>query len=100
MLRNKDNLIVMRYDEPERKIGGLEALIKFVDAKNKVMVEVGSYMGESSSIFANHVKSLTCVDPWLEGYDDADAASSTDMFSDIPPPLKCRIRVCSLIKLS
>ncbi len=44
------------------------------------MLEVGSYCGESSDMFASSgkVKSLTCIDPWLPGYDPNDKASSTD----------------------
>ena len=79
MLRNKDGLIVMRHDEPERKIGGLVELMGYIEAEDKIMVEVGSYMGESADIFATKVAILTCVDSWIPGYDDKDAASSTDM---------------------
>jgi hypothetical protein len=43
------------------------------------ILEVGSFRGESAVIFANHFKNVTCVDPWLMGYDDSDAASRCDM---------------------
>ena len=79
MLKNKDGLIVMRHSDVIKNIGGLKKLIKFIEAEDKVMVEVGSYMGESTSVFAESVKSITSVDPWIEGYDDKDGASSTNM---------------------
>ena len=69
----------MRHYDPVKNLGGLADLIKFIEADGKVMVEVGSYMGESASVFAKHVKSITAIDPWVEGYDDNDGASSTNM---------------------
>ena len=44
------------------------------------IVEVGSYAGESSDVFAcmDEVAKLWCVDPWKMGYDDGDLASHSD----------------------
>ena len=46
----------------------------------KVIVEVGSYMGESAEIFAQEFPNATiyCIDPWSGGFDDADACSKDD----------------------
>lgn len=46
-----------------------------------VMIEVGSYSGESADIFCStgKVKTIWCIDPWIGGYDSGDAASSTNM---------------------
>jgi len=35
--------------------------------KTGIMVEVGSYSGESAVIFAKYVKTLLCIDPWIDG---------------------------------
>lgn len=42
-----------------------------------VLVEVGSYIGESALIFLNsgRVGMLYCVDQWQDGYDDMDTMS-------------------------
>lgn len=40
------------------------------------MVEIGSYVGDSTEIFANNVDRIFCVDPWENGYDENDGASS------------------------
>lgn len=42
-----------------------------------VVIEIGSYAGESSEIFASSskVKRLICVDPWENDYDRTDPAS-------------------------
>ena len=36
------------------------------------MVEVGSYLGESTMIFANHFKSVLAIDPFINDYDPND----------------------------
>lgn len=45
------------------------------------LVEIGSYTGESAVVFAEEFPKGTiyCIDPWLEGYDELDAASHTNM---------------------
>lgn len=64
---------------------GLRDLIQFIGnsfdystKKNRYdikMVEIGSYVGDSTEIFANQVSHITCIDPWVNGYDKNDAAS-------------------------
>ncbi len=64
---------------------GLRDLLQFIgnnfnhsDRKNRYdikMVEIGSYVGDSTKIFANQVSHITCIDPWRNGYDENDAAS-------------------------
>lgn len=39
------------------------------------MVEIGSYVGDSSEIFAQNIENVLCVDPWKNGYDIHDASS-------------------------
>ena len=56
---------------------GLLRMIKYVTANSPVMemVELGCYVGDSTEIFAQHVGLIHAVDPWVNGYDDNDAAS-------------------------
>lgn len=65
-----------------RQIDGLKDLISFIKLKDIVMAEIGCYAGESTAIFcsSNKIKTVYCIDPWLNGYDDTDIASyHTDM---------------------
>lgn len=56
---------------------GLEDLCDYVgDMSNMTMVEIGSYVGDSTEIFAKRVKKIICIDPWENGYDENDGASS------------------------
>jgi len=45
---------------------GLQDLIAYLPISNAVMVEVGSYAGESARMFAasSKIAKITCVDPW------------------------------------
>jgi hypothetical protein len=56
---------------------GLVDLINYIgDTSEMIMVEVGSYVGDSSEIFAKNFETVFCIDPWENGYDDNDKASS------------------------
>ena len=76
-LRRKKFL--MRPDDISRS--GLAELISELNHNNIVMVEIGSYRGESAEIFleTNKVAKIYCVDPWKMFYDPDDGASFTDM---------------------
>ena len=43
---------------------------------NGKAVEIGSYSGEGTVVIAKHFKEVLAVDPWLNGYDINDVASS------------------------
>lgn len=45
------------------------------------MIEIGSYQGESMEMFVSSgsVDTIVCIDPWKNGYDSNDIASSSDM---------------------
>lgn len=59
---------------------GLRDLVKLLPF-GTVMVEVGSYAGESALIFAHseRIDRVYCVDNWKGGYDAGDLASGSDM---------------------
>jgi hypothetical protein len=50
----------------------LESL--FGDISNWDIIEIGSYTGDSSKIFASRFKSVTCIDPFQNDYDPNDMA--------------------------
>ena len=66
------------------EIRGLKELIKTVERKlgrGLCMVEVGSYAGESSEIWAQSgvFNSVICVDIWKSGYDNTIAAKTNEL---------------------
>ena len=47
----------------------------------KYFIEIGSFQGESSEIFAQELPfmNVLCIDPWKNGYDELDVTSNADM---------------------
>ena len=68
-----DKLYTMR-DQAYTK--GLEDLIRYVkqhgDTKKMSMIEIGSYAGESTQMFANEFESVIAIDPFINDYDPND----------------------------
>jgi predicted O-methyltransferase YrrM len=66
---------------------GLKDLIAYVNkiapTKELTMVEIGAYSGESTSIFCDHFKSVTTIDPFVNDYDKGDKASSAAPMSKV-----------------
>ena len=61
----------------ENQIDGLKDLISFTNLSKAKMLEVGSYLGESSRIFAQsgRFSEINCLDLWVGNYDPSDYAS-------------------------
>lgn len=68
----------LRTDAHTRE--GLLALAKTLP-KGAVVVEIGSYRGESAELFlaSGNVAKIFCVDPWKRFYDLNDMSAYTDM---------------------
>lgn len=63
---------------------GLLDLIKELgDNSNKTMIEIGSFVGESTILFAQSFKDVIAIDPFMEGYDDADPTSYLFEFKNV-----------------
>jgi predicted O-methyltransferase YrrM len=63
---------------------GLLNLIKELgDNSNKTMIEIGSFVGESTVLFAQSFKQVIAIDPFMEGYDDADPTSHSFDFKNV-----------------
>ena len=61
---------------------GLNDLIDYIDSiipvKDLTMIEIGSYAGESTEIFAKRFGKVITIDPHEPNYDDNDSASNSD----------------------
>ena len=66
---------------------GLVNLAKtFAKTNPKTFVEIGSYNGESLEVFRNHLPKdckIFCIDPWLNNYDENDAASEISEMNEV-----------------
>jgi len=62
----------------QKSAEGLEELIAKInlirDTSEMNMIEIGSYVGESTLIFAKHFKNVISVDPYVNDYDYNDDA--------------------------
>ena len=63
---------------------GLLDLIKELgDNSKKTMIEIGSFVGESTVLFAQSFKNVIAVDPFLADYDDEDPTSFLFEFKNV-----------------
>lgn len=63
---------------------GLLNLIKELgDNSNKTMIEIGSFVGESTVLFAQSFKKVIAIDPFLAGYDPKDPTSYLFEFKNV-----------------
>lgn len=87
----------MRYRREQ--LFGLCLLINTVveNGCDKKMVEIGSYMGESTTLFANAFEHVIAVDSWKRGYDTNDAASERDNIVDVEQEFDKRVIRCNKI---
>lgn len=82
-------------------LSGLIGCINYVQDRIKVenMVEIGSYQGESTTLFAHYFKpkSLYAIDPFVNGYDEFDGSSTGD-FTNVIYNFNLRIQQFPCIK--
>lgn len=63
---------------------GLLDLIKELgDNSDKTMIEIGSFVGESTILFAQSFKKVIAIDPFLADYDPADPTSYSFEFKNV-----------------
>jgi predicted O-methyltransferase YrrM len=70
-----------------RDAAGTEGLLDLIkelgDNSDKTMIEIGSFVGESTVLFARSFKKVIAVDPFLAGYDPADPTSYSFEFKNV-----------------
>jgi predicted O-methyltransferase YrrM len=70
-----------------RDVTGTEGLLDLIkelgDNSNKRMIEIGSFVGESTVLFAQSFGSVTAIDPFLADYDHADPTSKLFEFKNV-----------------
>ena len=66
----------------EASIKALEKLIANI-AEKSIMVEIGSYTGESTSVFARHFGTVISIDPYIDDYDPNDPACKLASFDSV-----------------
>ena len=71
---------------------GLNNLIKELgDVSDKTMIEIGSFIGESTIMFARNFKHVIAIDPFLPNYDPKDPTSKFN-FDDVFEEFQNRIK--------
>jgi predicted O-methyltransferase YrrM len=97
---NKDKLFEMR---PDFYMDGLKKLIEYVNSKSPTkameMIEIGSYAGESSELFAQKFKNVICIDPYIDDYDVNDITCSFAPMSEVRKVFEERISIYNNISL-
>jgi len=77
-------------------IRGIKALIAKInetqDTSEMTMVEIGSYQGESTVLFAKHFKKVIAVDPFIDMYDPKDPTCHEASMTLVYQAFKNRIK--------
>lgn len=80
----KDEFYVMRTTEQR------EGLVEMIEWVNRItptsemrMIEIGSYVGESTLMFADKFKEVVSVDPYINDYDLSDLACQYAPFDKV-----------------
>lgn len=62
------------------QIKGLNDLYQWAKsiAEIKLAVEIGTFTGQNAIIMASYFEKIIAIDPWVNGYDNTDIASSVD----------------------
>ena len=73
---------VWMRDQTNRE-GLLDLIKELGDNSNKNMIEIGSFVGESTILFAQSFKEVIAIDPFLPNYDDKDPTSRLFDFENV-----------------
>lgn len=79
------NVVNMREDPLQKQglINLCEYLSKHIDISQSNLLEIGCYQGESSEIFAERFKSITCVDLWENNPEYMDDATNSFPMTEV-----------------
>lgn len=79
-----DRFYKMRNEESLNCLGELISYINsFQNTKELTMIEIGSYIGESTILFAKHFGKVISIDPFINDYDVTDDACNHADFQDV-----------------
>ena len=71
----KDEFYVMRTPEQREGLQDMIVWINNIKPTSEMrMIEIGSYVGESTLMFAKHFKEVVSIDPYINDYDLDDDA--------------------------
>jgi len=77
-------MIQMRDSESKKELLKLIMYFNhFRSTKNSTMIEIGSYAGESTSIFATYFKKVIAIDPFINNYDKNAVACREENFDEV-----------------
>ena len=90
---------IMRDFDSEKELRLFCNDIKEILGESPTIVELGSYMGESSLIFAQEFPKgkIICIDSWEGGYDNRDSASMAD-YIDVEEQFDLRLKLVDNIQ--
>jgi predicted O-methyltransferase YrrM len=89
----KDKLYEMRNSHYAQGLLHLiDAINSLRPTKEMTMIEIGSYAGESTEIFAQHFQYVIAIDPYNENYDPNDVTCSYAPLSDVLKSYEERMR--------
>jgi hypothetical protein len=77
---NKDQTWMRDQESTE---GLLDLIKELGDNSDKTMVEIGSFVGESTVLFAQSFKKVIAIDPFLADYDPLDPTSYLFEFKNV-----------------
>ncbi len=88
----KELKVIMRPPDSEMVLRRFCNDIKEIIGESPTIVELGSYMGESSIIFAEEFPNgnIICIDSWENGFDDDDLTSFAD-YEDVEEQFDLRL---------
>lgn len=77
----KDQFLKMRTPEQKKGLDDMIAWVnKITPTKNMNIIEIGSYIGESTTIFSDNFNIVVSIDPFINDYDPNDEACSYASF--------------------
>lgn len=90
---------VMRPFDSEMELRRFCRDVKEIIGETPTIVELGSYMGESSLIFSQEFPKgkIICIDSWEGGFDNSDSCSEAD-YNEVESQFDFRLKLCNNIE--
>jgi len=83
-MSNKDKFYLMRdWNLSKGLLNLIEYIGRYGSTKDMHMIEIGSYIGDSTLLFAEHFSDVLAIDPFLDDYDANDDACNYAPFDKV-----------------